>query len=136
MPGVKSGDIGPKMGYNAKDNGWLTFDHVRIPRSQMLMRYNMVTRDGVYKERGYKRVLYSIMLATRVLMVKGASWDLQKGLTIGLRYSAVRRQFVNIDKTKETKILDYQTQQLKLFPLLAISCAQGIAFNFVDKMFR
>lgn len=33
MPGVKSGDLGPKLGYNSKDNGWLTFDHVRIPRT-------------------------------------------------------------------------------------------------------
>ena len=31
MPGVKSGDIGPKFGYNGKDNGWMTFDKVRIP---------------------------------------------------------------------------------------------------------
>lgn len=52
-------------------------------------------------------MLYSIMLGTRVIMVKGAMWDLQKGLLIGLRYSAVRRQFVNIEKSQETKILDY-----------------------------
>ena len=33
MKGIKCGDIGPKLGYNSKDNGWLSFDHVRIPRS-------------------------------------------------------------------------------------------------------
>ena len=32
MPGVKAGDIGPKLGYHAKNNGWCTFDNVRIPR--------------------------------------------------------------------------------------------------------
>ena len=26
MPGVKTGDIGPKLGYTGKDNGWATFD--------------------------------------------------------------------------------------------------------------
>jgi acyl-CoA oxidase len=32
MPGVSTGDMGPKLGYNGKDNGWLTFDKVRVPR--------------------------------------------------------------------------------------------------------
>ena len=26
LKGVKVGDLGPKIGYNAKDNGWLMFD--------------------------------------------------------------------------------------------------------------
>jgi acyl-CoA oxidase len=32
MPGVKSGDMGPKLGYHGKDNGWMTLNDVRIPR--------------------------------------------------------------------------------------------------------
>ena len=36
-PGVKAGDLGPKIGYNSKDNGWCSFDQVRIPRTNMLM---------------------------------------------------------------------------------------------------
>lgn len=36
MKGIQCGDMGPKFGYHSKDNGWLTFDHVRIPRDQML----------------------------------------------------------------------------------------------------
>jgi acyl-CoA oxidase len=32
MPGVKLGDMGPKFGYQSKDNGWLQFDNVRIPK--------------------------------------------------------------------------------------------------------
>lgn len=42
LPGITVGDIGMKFGnaaYNTMDNGVLTFDHVRIPRNQMLMRY-------------------------------------------------------------------------------------------------
>lgn len=93
MKGIKCGDMGPKLGYNAKDNGWLSFDQVRIPRSQMLMKYVSVDKEGNYRTHGDKRVLYSIMLSTRVLMAKGAAWDLLKGSLIGLRYSAVRRQF-------------------------------------------
>lgn len=40
--GITVGDIGTKFGnggYNTMDNGVLRFDHVRIPRNQMLMRY-------------------------------------------------------------------------------------------------
>ena len=39
MPGIKSGEIGYKIGYSSKDNGWMTFDHVRIPKNQMLSRF-------------------------------------------------------------------------------------------------
>jgi acyl-CoA oxidase len=41
LPGITLGDIGGKFGsgaYNSMDNGVLRFDHVRIPRDQMLMR--------------------------------------------------------------------------------------------------
>jgi hypothetical protein len=46
--GVEVGDIGPKMGYNGVDNGWLRFDHLRIPRDAMLMRFARVTEEGAY----------------------------------------------------------------------------------------
>ena len=42
LPGITVGDIGMKFGhgaYNTMDNGVLRFDHVRIPRDHMLMRY-------------------------------------------------------------------------------------------------
>lgn len=46
--GVKAGDMGPKFGYNSKNNGWCSFDQVRIPRDQMLMRFAKVERDGKF----------------------------------------------------------------------------------------
>jgi acyl-CoA oxidase len=36
MPGIECGDMGPKLGYVGKDNGWMTMKDVRIPRSNML----------------------------------------------------------------------------------------------------
>ena len=36
MPGVTTGNLGPKFGYLDKDNGWMTLNHVRVPRSQLL----------------------------------------------------------------------------------------------------
>ena len=39
LPGITVGDIGAKFSQimNGADNGYLMFDHVRIPRDQMLM---------------------------------------------------------------------------------------------------
>jgi acyl-CoA oxidase len=35
LKGIKTGDIGPKIGYVGKDNGFLSMDNVRIPRENM-----------------------------------------------------------------------------------------------------
>ena len=35
-PGLKVGDIGTKMGYNTVDNGYISFDNYRVPRSCLL----------------------------------------------------------------------------------------------------
>jgi acyl-CoA oxidase len=36
LPGIKVGDLGPKLGMNSNDNGWMILDHVRVPRFNML----------------------------------------------------------------------------------------------------
>ena len=41
--GVTLGDIGPKFGYDANDNGFLKLDHVRVPRTNMLMKNAQVS---------------------------------------------------------------------------------------------
>jgi len=38
VTGITVGDIGPKFGYDTNDNGFLRFDHFRIPRDNMLMK--------------------------------------------------------------------------------------------------
>lgn len=42
LSGITVGDIGPKFGTNAVDNGFVMFDHVRIPLNQMLMGLSKV----------------------------------------------------------------------------------------------
>lgn len=46
LPGIEAGDIGPKFGYNSKDNGFMLFRNVRIPRTNMLKRFAEVDKDG------------------------------------------------------------------------------------------
>ena len=36
LPGCEMGDIGPKFGYNSKDNGYLIFKNYRIPRKNLV----------------------------------------------------------------------------------------------------
>src|SRR5690606_13505885 len=48
MPGVRIEDCGPKLGLNGVDNGRIWFDHVRVPRENLLNRYADVTPDGSY----------------------------------------------------------------------------------------
>lgn len=118
LPGVEVGDIGPKLGFQTKDNGFLRLNNVRIPRENMLMKYAKVTKDGEFKIVGNDKALYGIMMFVRLIIAGYSHRFLGHGLTVALRYSIVRTQFKNENK-KEIKILDYQLQQEKLFPVLA-----------------
>lgn len=118
LPGVEVGDIGPKFGYNAKDNGFLKLTNVRIPRDNMLSRYTKVHKDGRYEKRGNEKISYATMLMIRSGIPKSCFWGLSCAVTIITRYSLVRKQFKN-DAGEEIKILDYQLQQDKVLPYIA-----------------
>lgn len=124
LPGIEAGDIGPKFGYNSKNNGFLRFNQVRIPRENLLSRYVELTKDGQFKKKGDLRILYSIMMATRLTLIQYASRIMQQGITIAGRYACCRRQFNESGPgTPERRLIDYQTHQFKLIPLLASTYA-------------
>jgi len=132
LKGVQCGDMGPKMGYNSKNNGWCTFDQVRIPRDQMLMKYTKVDRDGSFSVEGDTRALYSVMMSIRMMMFRHSAGYVLRGCLIALRYSVCRRQFKNTEGSKqETKLLDYQTQQEKLLPLVGLGYGMMLADDIV-----
>lgn len=136
LPGITVGDIGTKFGngaYNTMDNGVLKFDHVRIPRDQMLMRLSQVTREGKYIQSDVPRQLvYGTMVFVRQTIVSDASKALSRAVCIAVRYSCVRRQFGSQDGGPETQVIDYKTQQSRLFPLLA----SAYAFRFVGNWLK
>ncbi|KAL8539837.1 hypothetical protein ACS0TY_001438 [Phlomoides rotata] len=136
LPGITVGDIGMKFGngaYNTMDNGVLSFDHVRIPRNQMLMRVSQVTREGKYKKSDVPwQLVYGTMVYVRQSIVADASSALSKAVCIATRYSAVRRQFGSQNGGPETQVIDYKTQQSRLFPLLA----SAYAFRFVGEWLK
>lgn len=110
LPNVEAGDIGPKYGYATKDNGYVLFNHHRIKRDYMLMRYSKVSKSGAYERRGNERISYATMLIIRSLIPAICAKGISKASTILTRYSLVRKQFKD-DKGNEIPILDYQLQQ-------------------------
>ncbi|XP_019840245.2 peroxisomal acyl-coenzyme A oxidase 2 isoform X3 [Bos indicus] len=128
LPGITIGDIGPKMDFEHTDNGFLKLDHVRIPRENMLNRFAQVLPDGTYVKLGVPKSNYLSMVVVRVDILLGEVLPLlQKACTIAVRYAVIRRQSRLRPSDPEAKVLDYQTQQQKLFPPLAMA----YAFHFV-----
>merc|ERR1712166_24662 len=130
--GIKVGDIGPKIGYNNQDNGFCSFDRVRIPRQNMAMRHASVSVDGKYTAKASKETKrtasYSTMTRVRGFIVAASGNVLSAACAIAVRYSIVRRQgFIDSTAgTDENKVLDYTIQQHRLLPLVATT----FAFHF------
>ncbi|XP_035516550.1 peroxisomal acyl-coenzyme A oxidase 1 isoform X1 [Morone saxatilis] len=126
LPGIVVGDIGPKFGFSEVDNGFLKLENVRIPRENMLMKYAKVEPDGTYVKPPSAKLTYGTMVFIRSMIVGESARALAKSCTIAIRYSSVRHQSEIRPGEPEPQILDYQTQQYKLFPLLAM--AYGFTF--------
>lgn len=58
MPNVQVGDIGQKLGYNTMDNGYLSFDNVKIPRTNLLSRFVEIDKEGSFTLKGDSRMVY------------------------------------------------------------------------------
>lgn len=131
LPGVQVGEIGPKMGYNGVDNGWLQFDHVCIPRENMLMRYSKVEKDGTYvaPPPENSKASYATMVYVRATIVRDAGDFLGRAVTIATRYAAVRRQSSPGQNGRELQILDYDNIQQTLIPLIS----KTFALKFMGK---
>ncbi|CAC5383192.1 E1.3.3.6 [Mytilus coruscus] len=131
LPGIEVGVIGNKFGYGTNDNGFLRFDKLRIPRENMLMRYSQVHEDGTYVKPQNAKLAYGSMVLIRSSIVSDAARGLAQACVISIRYSAVRRQTEAYPGGEEPQILDYQTQQYRLFPLLASAYSLQLAGKYV-----
>ena len=139
LPGIGREDDGLKGGLNGIDNGRLSFDHVRIPRTNLLNRYGDVAADGTYSsEIDSPGRRFFTMLGTlvqgRVSLDGAASWASALGLYIAITYASQRRQFAGADGS-ETTLLDYGKHQRRLLPRLATTYAQLFAHDEFLKKF-
>eukprot|EP00127_Corallochytrium_limacisporum_P000176 Clim_evm37s6 gene=Clim_evmTU37s6 len=136
MPGIRCFDMGPKMGMSTIDNGCLIMDHVRIPRRQMLMKFSKLEADGTYVLPPHAKLAYGTMTEIRAGIVKAAGYELSKGVTIAVRYSAVRRQGYIGESQIELQVIDYKTQQWRVFPQLASAYALKFTGDYMMEQFH
>jgi acyl-CoA oxidase len=139
LSGVDVGDIGPKMGFQGMDNGYLRFDNYRLPKKYMLARFSTINDAGEYEvvDRNGLKLMYLSLVRARIFILADAWVPLSSALTIAIRYSLVRKQFTDPkNPTEELKILDYQVQQYKLFTKLSLLYAITFVRLFVWKTFE
>src|SRR3954454_16622765 len=122
--GVALEDCGDKIGLNGVDNGRISFDNVRVPRTALLDRYGTVTEDGRYESPiENKNRRFFTMIGTLIqgrVSVSGAGLSATKSaLTIAIRHGLRRRQFGPPNSDREARLLDYRVHQRRLLPPLA-----------------
>jgi len=132
LPGIGGEDDGVKGGLNGIDNGRLHFDHVRVPRENLLNRYGDVAADGTYSSeipspgRRFFTMLGALVQG-RVSLDGAATTGTGLALHIALTYANQRRQFDSGTGSEEVVLLDYGKHQRRLLPLLAQNYAQFFA---------
>lgn len=130
--GVTIEDCGPKLGLAGVDNGRLLFDHVRVPRTNLLGRYGDIRDDGTYTSpidnpgRRFFTMLGTLVRG-RISVAGGAGAAARSALAVTTTYAAGRRQFAAPGTEEETTVLDYRTYQRRLLPRIATAYALQLA---------
>lgn len=140
LPGIGGEDDGVKGGLNGIDNGRLHFDHVRIPRTNLLNRYGDVAPDGTYSSdipspgRRFFTMLGALVQG-RVSLDGAATTGTALAEYIAITYANQRRQFDSGSGTPEVMLLDYGKHQRRLLPRVAQTYAQFFAHDELLRKF-
>jgi acyl-CoA oxidase len=139
IPGVTIEDNGLKMGLNGVDNGRIWFDHVRVPRIEMLNRFADITADGQYRSDIQSQgarffAMIGTLVSGRISIAATANSAAKSALAIAVRYAARRRQFGSPKAAKETLLLDYPAHQRRLCPLIAKTFALDFALKHLVEL--
>lgn len=139
LPGVSIEDCGHKMGLNGVDNGRLWFDHVRVPRENVLSRYGGVDADGVYSSpiaspaRRFFTML-GTLVGGRVSVASASVTSAKVVLSTAVRYGALRRQF-GPEGQEEQTLLGYPAHREALLPHVAATYALHFAVVDLQRRF-
>uniref|UniRef100_A0A1L8DYV4 Acyl-coenzyme A oxidase n=1 Tax=Nyssomyia neivai TaxID=330878 RepID=A0A1L8DYV4_9DIPT len=131
FPGVVVGDLGEKISLNGVDNGFVMFQKYRISKDFLLSRIGDVNAEGkfVAKIKDTKKRMgasFAALSGGRVGICGIASNYLTKAIVIAIRYSGSRKQFGPDNTNEELSVIEYQSQQYRLFPHLASAYAMNI----------
>lgn len=132
LPGVTAGDIGSKAGRQGLDNGWIQFSQVRVPRTNMLMKWAIVEKNGKFTSKtDNPAISYAGLIPERLEITRGIPSCVGQALTIATRYACIRRQGL-----KNEQIMDYTTQYTFLAPAISFIYAVISADKFVWDQWR
>ncbi|MBK8506855.1 MAG: acyl-CoA dehydrogenase family protein [Saprospiraceae bacterium] len=134
LSGIRVEDNGYKMGLNGVDNGRIWFDHVKVPRENLLNRFGNITLLGRYESEipnPSKRffTMLGTLVAGRICVAKGALSAAKSALVIAVKYAIKRRQFGPDHAKQEMLIMDYPSHQRRLLPRLARALAADFALQ-------
>jgi acyl-CoA oxidase len=134
LPGVTTSDCQYKGGLPGVDNGRIVFDHVRVPRQNLLNRYGDVAVDGTYSspiDNPSRRffTMLDTLVRGRITVGGSAGAAARVALDIATRYALQRRQFTAPGDDREVLLMDYLVHQRRLLPLIARSYALQFAQN-------
>jgi len=140
MPGITIGDNGYKMGLNGVDNGTLHFNKVTIPAENLLNKFGSVDEEGNYSSpinSASKRffTMLGTLVGGRLCVPMAGLSASKKALAIAIQFSENRKQF-GPPNQPEQSILDYQTHQKRLMPLLANAYAYHFAHEYMLERFN
>lgn len=123
------------------DNGYMLFDHYRVPRSAMLSRYAEVSDEtGAFIRTGHPAVVYGSLTFVRGQIIMHARLVLARAVTVAVRYCSIRRQFKDRDSKndsdQEMRVLDYPTVQIRILPLLATTFALHYTGEYMYELYH
>jgi acyl-CoA oxidase len=140
LPSIEIGDCGDKAGLHAVDNGYIKFDHVRIPRDNLLNRFGDVDSDGNYTsqfdtaDRRFAAMLGELITGRVSITVSSLNFR-RLAVIIATRYAFQRKQFGNPKQGGEIPIIDYSIHQVRLMPIIASCYALEFSKRFLSKEF-
>jgi acyl-CoA oxidase len=134
LPGISLRDCGAKIGLPGVDNGEISFDHVRVPRANLLDRFGAISDDGTYTsaiESDGRRFfsMLGTLVRGRVSVGGAAGSATRNALTLAVRYAAAREQFTRPDGESGIRLLEYATHRRRLLLPLVRSYALAHATN-------
>jgi acyl-CoA oxidase len=134
LPGVTTSDCDYKGGLLGVDNGRIMFDHVRVPRENLLNRFADVAPDGTYTsaiDNPNRRffTMLGTLVRGRVTVGGSAATAARVALDIAVRYALQRKQFRAPGEDGESLVMDYLVHQRRLLPFVAHAYALQFAQN-------